>query len=224
VNILFQDDRFLVVDKPAGLPVHPGPRAKASVEDHFPALRLGRRDGPFLCHRLDADTAGCLLLARRKSALREANALFAAGRVEKLYWAVLRGVPEASAGTIDLALAKRSDASGWRMVADPAGQRATTQWRVLGAGEGRSWVEFRPRTGRTHQVRVHAALALGCAVLGDAAYGGGDGPLHLLARAIRLPVDPPVAATAPIPAHMQAALAACGASGFAAPEEPGRTA
>jgi RluA family pseudouridine synthase len=207
---LFQDDRFLVVEKPAGLPVHPGPRAKASVEDHFGALRFGRRDGPFLCHRLDADTAGCLLLARRKSALREANALFAAGRVQKVYWAVLRGVPAGTAGTIDLALAKRSDAAGWRMVADAAGLRATTHWRTLGTGDGMSWVEFRPRTGRTHQVRAHAALALGCAVLGDPVYGGGDVPLHLLARGITLPLDPKVAAEAPVPAHMQGALARCG--------------
>lgn len=210
MRILFQDERFLVIDKPAGLPVHPGPRTTASLEDHFPALRLGRRDGPWLCHRLDADTAGCLVLARRRAALREANALFAAGRVHKAYWAVLRGEVGDDSGTLDLALAKRSDAHGWHMAPDPAGQPARTTWRVLGRGPGLAWLELRPRTGRTHQVRAHAACGLGAPVLGDARYGGGAGALHLLARAIALPLDPPVAAEAPVPPHMQAALAACG--------------
>ena len=209
-KILFRDDRFLVIDKPAGLPVHPGPRAKASVEDFFPALRFERREDPALCHRLDADTAGCLVLARRRSALRAANALFAAGQVAKTYWAVVRGLPAGDAGTIDLALAKHSDKAGWRMEADPAGQHAVSDWRVLARGVDSAWLEISPRTGRTHQVRAHAAFGLGCPVLGDARYGGSEGPLQLLARAILLPLDPPVAASAPVPSHMQAALAACG--------------
>jgi tRNA pseudouridine32 synthase/23S rRNA pseudouridine746 synthase len=212
MNILFQDDRFIVVDKPAGLPVHPGPRARASVEDHFPSLRFGRRDGPFLCHRLDADTSGCLLLARRKSALREANALFAAGSVDKTYWAIVQGAPDAVRGSIDLALAKHSDARGWRMVADAEGQRAVTVWRVLARGSGVAWLELRPRTGRTHQVRAHCALALGCPVLGDPVYGSGaiprkGGPLMLLARAIALPTASPVDATAEPPPAMADVLA-----------------
>lgn len=209
-KILFRDDRFLVIDKPAGLPVHPGPRAKASVEDFFAALRFERREDPALCHRLDADTAGCLVLARRRSALRAANALFAAGQVKKTYWAVVRGLPAGDAGTIDLPLAKHADKAGWRMEADPAGQAALSDWRVLGHGADSAWLEISPRTGRTHQVRAHAAFGLGCPVLGDARYGGGEGPLQLLARAILLPLDPPVAASAPVPSHMQAALAACG--------------
>jgi RluA family pseudouridine synthase len=209
-RILFRDERVIVLDKPAGLPVHPGPRARASVEGWFPGLRFGRRDGPFLCHRLDADTAGCLVLARRKSALREANALFAAGRVDKAYWAVVRGTPADEAGVIDVKLLKQSDRSGWRMAIDPRGQGAVTEWRVMGRGEGMAWLELHPRTGRTHQVRAHTALALGCPVLGDPVYGGGAGPLMLLARAIALPLDPPVAAAAPVPEHMRAALGVCG--------------
>lgn len=85
--ILFRDQRFVVLDKPAGLPVHAGPRGGASVEDWFPALSR-RKDGPWLVHRLDADTAGCLIVALRYSALRAAQAEFAAGRVHKIYWAV----------------------------------------------------------------------------------------------------------------------------------------
>jgi len=211
--ILFQDARFVVLDKPAGLPVHPGPRGGPSVEDWFPRLSR-RRDGPWLAHRLDADTSGCLLIALRRAALHEAQALFASGGVRKTYWAVVRGRPQAEAGTIDAALAKRTGRDGWRMAPDATGQPAVTEWRLRGAGENTSWLELHPRTGRTHQIRVHCAL-LGCPILGDPVYGQA-GPvldnlvLHLQSHAIALPLDPPVAADAPPPPHMRAALAACG--------------
>ncbi len=208
IPILFQDQRFVVLDKPAGLAVHPGPQGGTSVEDIFPRLSR-RKDGPWLAHRLDADTAGCLVVALRKAALLAAQAEFVAGRAEKTYWAVCVGGPVADNGTFDAPLLRHSDKSGWRMLADPAGQAARTEWRVLGRGAATSWIEFRPKTGRTHQIRMHAAL-LGCPLLGDPVYGDGGGPLHLLARAIRLGLDPVVAAEAPVPPHMRAALAACG--------------
>jgi 23S rRNA-/tRNA-specific pseudouridylate synthase len=91
------------------------------------------------------------------------------------------------------------------MVVDPAGQSAATEWRVLGEADGLAWLELHPRTGRTHQVRVHCAH-LGCPVLGDPVYGGGEGGLHLLARAISLPLTPPLEATAPPPPHMARTL------------------
>jgi RluA family pseudouridine synthase len=206
--VLFCDDRFVVLDKPAGLPVHPGPRGGASVEDWFPQLSR-RKAGPWLAHRLDADTAGCLVVALRKAALIEAQAAFAAGRVRKTYWAVVRGAPQEASGTIEAKLRRVSAKSGWRMVVDAAGQDGVTDWRLRGRADDIAWLELSPRTGRTHQVRVHCAL-LGCPVLGDPVYGGGEGRLHLLARAITLPLDPPVSATAEPPVHMQAALRRCG--------------
>ncbi len=206
---MFKDRRFVVLDKPAGLPVHAGPGGGASVEDCFPALSR-RRDGPWLAHRLDADTAGCLLVALRKTALVEAQACFAEGRAAKTYWAVVAGDPEAPSGVVDRALARHSTSSGWHMRADPAGQPARTAWTVLGRAPGLAWLELRLLTGRTHQARVHCAL-LGCPILGDPVYGTGDGGrLHLLARSLTLPLNPPVAATAPPPEHMRAALARCG--------------
>ncbi len=208
IPTLFRDDRFVILDKPAGLPVHAGPRGGTSVEDWFPALSR-RRSGPWLAHRLDADTAGCLVVALRRTALHAAQAAFATGTARKEYWAVVRGQPEGDTGVIEGKLLKQTTRAGWRMLVDPAGQAAATEWRVLGRGEGIAWLSLHPRTGRTHQVRVHCA-ALGCPLLGDPVYGDGEGPLHLLARAIALPLVPPLEATAEPPPHMRAALAACG--------------
>lgn len=225
--ILHRDDSVLILDKPPGLPVHAGPRGGPSLEDHLPALRFGKRHLPQPAHRLDADTAGCLVLGRTKPALARLGTLFATpGAVRKTYWAVLRGRPPAAEGLVDAPLLKRSTArEGWHMTVDPAGQPALTAWRVLGEGrlpdgQAITWVEFTPRTGRTHQLRVHAAH-LGAPILGDARYGGAHGgrPLHLLAHAIVLPLDPPVAACAAVPAAMREALARCGWQ--AGPTPPG---
>jgi len=212
-TLLFGDQRFVVIDKPAGLPSHPGPSGGCSAEDWFPLLSR-RRDGPWLVHRLDADTAGCLVIALRKAPLLAAQALFAAGAVRKTYWAVVRGEVAGDSGTVDAPLRRINDRNGWRMVVDTAGQTAVTDWQVLGRDAGLIWLELRPRTGRTHQIRVHCA-SLGHPILGDAQYASGGGLLHLLARSIHLPLDPPVDATAEPPPHMHAALARCGFPGSA---------
>jgi tRNA pseudouridine32 synthase/23S rRNA pseudouridine746 synthase len=206
--ILFQDPRFLVVNKPAGLPVHPGRAGGPSIEDFFPQWRRGK-NGPWLAHRLDQDTAGCLVIALKKTALLAAQACFAEGRAQKTYWAVVRGVPAQREGVIDLPLGKRTTGHSWKMAPDKAAPPAVTAWRVLGANATQAWLEFSPKTGRTHQIRAHAA-ALGHPILGDAVYGGGAGALHLLARAITLPLDPVLEATAPVPPHMAAAMRDCG--------------
>lgn len=212
-QLLHVDDEVMILDKPAGLPVHRGPRGGASIEDWLPTLQMGKRHLPQPAHRLDTDTSGCLALGRTKPAMAMLGALFAAGRAEKTYWAVLRGAPPAAEGVLDAPLRKiSSKAKGWRMEVHAEGQAARTAWRVLGAADGLSWVELRPATGRTHQLRVHCAH-LGCPILGDPVYGGGPGVLHLMARALALPLDPPRQAVAPVPAHMRAALAACGWGG-----------
>jgi tRNA pseudouridine32 synthase / 23S rRNA pseudouridine746 synthase len=206
--VLFCDPRFIVLNKPAGLAVHPGPRGGRSVEDWFPLLSRRKR-GPWLAHRLDADTSGCLVVALRLAALHAAQAEFATGRAGKVYWAVVRGRPVGDSGTVDAPLRRCSNRDGWRMNVGAAGQAAITDWRVMGRGDGITWLELRPRTGRTHQIRVHSAH-LGCPVLGDPIYGGEKGTLHLLARSVTLELDPPVTATAPPAAHMQSALLRCG--------------
>jgi len=199
-----REPRFLVIDKPAGLPVHAGRAGGPSVEDFFPRWRAGKT-GPWLAHRLDQDTSGCLVIALKKSALLAAQAQFAGGLAQKTYWAVVAGDPPES-GRISQPLAKRTSGRAWRMVADDAAPQAITDFKVLGRAGGSAWVEFSPRTGRTHQIRAHAAH-LGCPILGDDVYGAGGGPLMLLARRIELPLDPPLIALAPPPAAMRAALA-----------------
>lgn len=206
---------LLALDKPAGLPI--AARQGEDLARYLPALRMGRKRDPQPAHRLDTDTAGVLVLGRTAPMLAALNALFAARRVEKIYWAVVRGAPGDS-GVIEAPLLKVSSREkGWRMVVDPKGDPARTQWRVLGRAEGLAWLELRPETGRTHQLRVHSAH-LGCPILGDVMYGGGDaGGLHLLARALTLPLDPPLHLEAPVPPHMQAALARCATKPGTAP-------
>jgi tRNA pseudouridine32 synthase/23S rRNA pseudouridine746 synthase len=208
MKALFRDPRFVVLDKPAGLPVHPGPAGAPSVEDAFPLLSR-RKDGPWLAHRLDADTAGCLVIALRKSALLAAQQVFASGQARKVYWAIVSGTVDGEAGTIDAPLRRVTTPDGWRIITDPAGQKAVTDWKVLGRSAGMTWLELQPHTGRTHQVRVHCAT-LGTPIIGDLRYGTPAHGLHLLARSIHLPLDPPVAAIAEPPLHMMSALTACG--------------
>src|SRR5439155_1658719 len=212
-RLIYRDGLMLVIDKPAGLPVHKGPKGGESLEDYFPTLRCGLPRPASLAHRLDRDTSGCHVPGREPKTLRRLGRLFAEGKVEKVYWAVVDGVPAEREGRIEAALKKETRGTGWRVVCDPAGQPAATDWRVRGAAGGRAWLELRPRTGRTHQIRVHCAL-LGTPVVGDPLYGGpADSPLLLHARRVALPLypaRPPVVVTAPVPPHMLAALTRLG--------------
>lgn len=211
-RVLHIDAHMIVLDKPAGLAVHPGPRTPESLEDHLAELCFGFQRLPQPAHRLDRDTSGCLVLGRHPKAVKRLTALFAEGRVAKTYWAAVEGVPAGEEGVVDAPLLKVSTkADGWRMVVDLRGKPARTRWRILDRQQGRSLVAFMPETGRTHQVRVHAAH-LGCPLLGDPVYGRADGRMQLHARQVIIPYgDVPVTITAAPPFHMRAL-------GFAFPE------
>ncbi|MBP2297725.1 RluA family pseudouridine synthase [Azospirillum picis] len=218
-RVLHQDERCFVIDKPAGLAVHKAGRITDHLDLYLPYLAEAGGEAPKLAHRLDRDTAGCLILGRTPWALKRLGQMFAAGHVGKTYWAVADGIPQDDAGTIDLPLLKSIEPgaprSSWTIRPDPAGQPAVTDYRVLGTGGGRSWLELRPRTGRTHQIRLHCA-AIGCPLVGEPFYGPERRPpgnLHLLARSVRFRMasdHPEVVAVAPPPEHMRSGLAACG--------------
>ncbi|MGL4974647.1 MAG: RluA family pseudouridine synthase, partial [Bosea sp. (in: a-proteobacteria)] len=172
--LLYRDAMMLVINKPAGLPVHPGPAAKQRViptlTDYLDDLRFGLPRKPEAVHRLDKDTSGCLVLGRHAKALAKLNDLFRQGRIGKSYWAVVEGGPNEEVGLIDIALGRKDATRGWWMKADPEGLPSQTRFRVLGRSRGRTWLELEPLTGRTHQLRVHCA-ASGWPILGDSVYG-----------------------------------------------------
>jgi tRNA pseudouridine32 synthase/23S rRNA pseudouridine746 synthase len=201
-RILFLDGEALVIDKPAGLAVHPGKRGGPSLEDHLYQLCFGFARPPSPVHRLDRDTSGCLLLARNAKAHRRFQRAFEERKVEKVYLAVVEGAGLGSEGVIDLPLDKVSSATeGWRMVVRESGKPAVTGWKRLAERGGRSLIRFEPETGRTHQVRAHAAYGLEAPIAGDPVYGKGDGPLLLHAYALRLEREGkrPIEALAPLP-------------------------
>jgi tRNA pseudouridine32 synthase / 23S rRNA pseudouridine746 synthase len=131
-RVLYRDGLMLVVDKPAGLPVHRGPKGGVSLEDYFDVLRFGLPRPPALAHRLDKDTSGCLVLGRHRKALAHLGLLFKHGKVGKAYWAVVEGGPDADEGTVELSLGRLDETRGWWMKPDPNGLPSVTTWKVLG--------------------------------------------------------------------------------------------
>ena len=229
-RLLYRDGLMLVIDKPAGLAVHRGPKGGESLEDHFDVLRFGLPRMPSLAHRLDRDTSGCLVLGRHRKALALLGKLFKNGKIGKTYWAVVEGSPGADEGRIDIALGKLDEDRGWWMKPDPNGMPSSTTWKVMGRGAALTWLALEPLTGRTHQLRVHCA-EMGWPILGDNIYGNaprnsvslGGPALHLHSREIIVPISknkPPVTVTAPVPKHMREILHQCGWAGEQTPLIP----
>jgi len=131
-RVLYRDGLMLIIDKPAGLSVHRGPKGGPSLEDYLDALRYGLLRRPELAHRLDKDTSGCLVLGRHRKALAHLGLLFKHRKIGKTYWAVVEGGPAEDAGTIDLPLGRLDDRIGWWMKPDPNGVPAVTKWKVMG--------------------------------------------------------------------------------------------
>lgn len=179
LNIVFEDEHLLIVDKPAGLVVHPaagnldGTLVNALL--HHCAGRLSGIGGvarPGIVHRIDKDTSGLLVVAKTDVAHEGLARQFAAHSITRRYLAIVNGVPKASSGTVDAPLA-RSSANRKKIAIQPdgRGKRAVTHWKRLEILRDAALVECRLETGRTHQVRVHMA-SLGHALLGDPVYGG----------------------------------------------------
>lgn len=203
-HILFIDGEALVLDKPAGLPVDTPRRGGDSIAGRLGELKCGFQRPPTPMHRLDTDTSGCLLFARSPKARAAFQQAFESRAVEKFYLAVVAGEIEEESGDIDTPLAKHSSAeAGWKMVPDIHGLTATTHWRRIAARDGATLVEFRPLTGRTHQIRAHARAEFGRGIIGDRVYGIPGGAMLLHASRLVVPRDgkPAIDATAPLPEH-----------------------
>ena len=203
-RILFLDGEAIVIDKPAGLPVDEPKRGGDSLTARLADLRFGFRRPPVPMHRLDQDTSGCLLLARNPSAVKAFQRAFELRQVQKFYLAVVASPIQEETGVIKVPLAKVSSAeAGWRMVGDPKGQAAITNWRRIAVRDGRTLLELQPLTGRTHQIRAHAREAFGTGIAGDRVYGVPGGPMLLHASRLIVPREgkPPIDVVAPLPPY-----------------------
>lgn len=206
-HILYRDANIIVLNKPPGIAVHDGPSGGPHLEMFLPALRFGLRTPPRLCHRLDRDTSGCLVLGRHDKALRRMGRLFEQGKIDKTYYAVITERPPTDQGTIDLPLKKIRQEKGWRMIPAEDGQPSRTDWQIANTLiGGETMLACFPRTGRTHQIRVHL-LAMGWPIIGDTLYAPSPirdawPRLGLHSAAITIPwwADrPPLVITAPNP-------------------------
>ena len=211
IPILYEDGEALVIDKPAGLPVDRPKRGGLCLDDHLDKLRMGFQRRPVAVHRLDTDTSGCLLLARNPKALARFNKSFEDRLVGKTYLAILAGHPQGTEGTIELALSKiSSEEKGWRMIPARKGKPAVSHWELVAQLGPHSLIRFRPETGRTHQLRVHALKGLGAPLLGDPVYGAGSVPgaartmLHAESLTVTRPGKTTIEAIAPLPADFRA--------------------
>ena len=207
--ILYRDALMLVLNKPSGVPVHKGSGKLIPLDVHFDSLRFGLPHKPELAHRLDKDTSGCLVLGRHAQALKRLGLLFEQQKVEKIYHAIVQGCPEQEEGIIDLPLGPQSSRRDqWWMKVDPEqGKPAITHYKVLETRDPYSYLELSPRTGRTHQLRVHCQ-AIGCPIVGDRIYGRAEEAsfLHLHAYRVVIPLYPkkdPVTVVAPLPPYMK---------------------
>jgi len=192
VGLIFEDEEILVVDKPAGLIVHPAPGHETgtlldAILARRPALAgVGSATRPGIVHRLDTETSGVMTLAKTPRAYRALRQAFESHtQVEKTYLAVLHGAPKPPVGRLETLLGRKSWDAKRMAVVETDGQRAVTQWRVLGRSGPLALVEFRIETGRMHQIRVHAAH-LGHPVAGDALYGDAAADRRLRVRPPRL--------------------------------------
>lgn len=169
-RLLHRDAMMLIIDKPAGIAVHATGHDKLALDQSFQHLQFGLPNPPALGHRLDRDTSGCLVLGRHRQALIKLGKLFETKKVEKTYLAIVVGVPKVPEGIINQPILKSGHGSLWTMSLDPAGQEAITHYRMLKTNGTLSVLEMSPKTGRTHQLRLHAAYALDCPIVGDPFY------------------------------------------------------
>ena len=221
--VLHEDKDLFVLNKSSGFAVQGGTKTHVHLDGLLMGLGKELGERPLLVHRLDRDTSGIIVIAKRRAVAAALGKLFATRIVKKTYWAVVKGVPEPAQGKIDVALIKARSEDGDRMRASREGEEedeksAVTQYTVLDKTKVAAWVSLKPLTGRQHQLRAHMNH-IGTPILGDNKYGGDvDLPegvpkrLHLHARRIMFPHprEGVVDVTAPLPEHMIATFESFG--------------
>lgn len=169
--VIYQDEDIIALNKPADLATQGGTKTKRHIDGMLDAFKDKEGVRPRLVHRLDKETSGILLLARSAKAARALGLQFKNREVKKIYWAIVSPTPEAYEGTIKAPIIKCSGNFEKMVIDEEEGKYAVTEYAVLeNAGHAAAFVAFWPRTGRTHQIRVHAAQAMGCSILGDGKY------------------------------------------------------
>lgn len=216
-SIIYEDDLLLVLNKPSGLAVHGGSGLSYGVIEALRALRPNQA-GLELVHRLDRDTSGCLMVAKRRSALRDLQELQRQNQIQKRYWALLAGSWRRGRETVEAPLRKNTLSGGERIVrVDPQGKPARTRFERLQRFPDSTLVQAELDTGRTHQIRVHAAY-LGTPILGDTKYGDAEANrryrerglkrlfLHARSLAFRWPSGERFQIEAPLPEELESLL------------------
>lgn len=209
--IIYEDDDMVVINKPAGIPVQKGTKQHKALDALYDAYYEGAKTR--LVHRLDKDTSGILVLARTLPMARWLTQAFKERTIHKTYWALVCGVPQKKEGLISLPLTKKADSTFEKVHVDyEEGLHATTYYRIIEVvGDRFAWLELSPKTGRTHQLRVHCADGLQTPILGDGKYGGkeayplGRTPMHLHASSLTIPLPKGKTVTfeAPLPKELQ---------------------
>ncbi len=214
--VIHEDKDIFVLNKPAGFAVQGGTKTFRHLDGLLMGLGQDLGERPLLVHRLDRDTSGVIVVAKRRAVAASLGRLFATRNVQKTYWAVVKGVPKPAQGKIDVALIKAKSTDGDRMRASREGeeddeQHAVTLYSVIDkASKIASWLSMKPLTGRQHQLRAHAAH-IATPIFGDNKYNGDadlpdgvENRLHLHARRIVFPHPRggTVDITAPLPEHM----------------------
>jgi 23S rRNA pseudouridine955/2504/2580 synthase len=215
--LLYEDDDVFVFNKPPGLAVQGGSGLARHIDAMLESLKDKKGQKPRLVHRLDRDTSGVLVVARTRLAASRLAASFRSRSTRKIYWALVKGVPRPTQGRISTFLAREEEHEKMRIARhgdDDASHAVSLYSTVDHAGQSLAWLSMRPVTGRTHQLRAHAAH-IGHPIIGDPKYfsaenwdlpGGRENTLHLHARRIVIPHptgNGVIDVTAPLPAHMQ---------------------
>ena len=216
--ILYEDDELMVLNKPYGIAVQGGSKTLRHIDGMLANMedRFGER--PRLVHRLDRDTSGVLLIAKKREMASRMGKLFQTRSVQKIYWALVKGIPKPPQGKIEAALVKASGPDGDRVRKAGPGEQdvaqgAVTHYSVIDrAGTKLAWVSLKPVTGRQHQLRAHMAI-IGTPIVADGKYGGDkelgvegiEMKLHLHAHRLIVPraKGESLDVTAPMPAHMR---------------------